>query len=503
MTRIRKIAAAPLFAATMALALGSCGTDIPRDYRTADALPAITPDYSGVTVPCNIAPLNFRIGEDGDNYVTRFHTRADSVGFIVGGRSLDIPAGKWHDLIGQAAGDTVYIDVFVENNDRWTKYATIRNAVADSIDRYISYRLIEPSYISFETMAICQRDLESFDEREIYNSQMLSTEDEGQCVNCHSYQNYNRDGNMQMHLRVRLGGTLIAHDGELKKINLKTPQTVSSGVYPSWHPSEPLIAYSVNTTTQSFHTRDINKVEVQDAKSDLILYDVESDRISMIANDSTELETFPYWHPDGRSLWYVSASVPPMTAAEMRDYQNSSYEEFKYDIYRKPFDVATRKFGAADTIFRASECGMSATFPRPSPDGRYLLFTMGSFGTFHIWHRDSDLYLMEIATGDVRPLDELNSDNVESYHSWSSNGRWIIFSSRRDDGSYTRLYIAWFGPDGKAAKPFRLPQATPEADDELMKSYNIPEFMIRPVTLSKKRMVETIKRDPVNVAVAD
>ena len=129
-------------------------------------------------------------------------------------------------------------------------------------------------------------------------------------MNCHSYQDYNREGNMQMHFRVRKGGTLVSHGGQLKKVNLKTGSTVSSGVYPSWHPTEALIAYSVNTTTQSFHTNDRNKVEVQDAASEIILYDVATDRISHIStqgNDSSRLATFPYWHPDGKGLWYAEA----------------------------------------------------------------------------------------------------------------------------------------------------------------------------------------------------
>ena len=485
-----------------ALLLASCGgPGVPSEYTDAKGPLRLIPDYTGVTIPCNIAPLNFRIDTVADRFVTHIYTSADPEGITVAGRDTDIPVEAWHRLVGPAQGDTLLIDVYMEKYGKWSKFPTVRNAVADSIDRYISYRLIEPSYITFETMAICQRDLSTFDEKEIYNSQALSTLENGQCINCHSYQDYNRGGNMQMHVRVLNGGTVIRHNGELRKINLKTPATISGGVYPSWHPTEPLIAYSVNTTSQSFHTNDRNKVEVQDAASDLILYEPEEDRISIVTNDSTELETFPYWHPDGKSLWYVSAHVPAMTSEQMTEYQNEHFEDFKYDLYRRPFDVATRTFGAADTVFRASEFDSSVTLPRPSPDGRYLLFTMGRFGTFHIWHKDSDLYLMDLASGEIRPLEEVNSDDVESYHSWSSNGRWIIFSSRRDDGSYTRLYMAYFGTDGKASKPFKLPQSTPAHDFERMKSYNIPEFMACPVTVSKKEFIETIKTDARDVSM--
>lgn len=480
--------------------LASCGVELPNSYDISESKPFLNPDIADIDIPCNIAPINFSICHRGDDYISHFYTNSDKTGFLENGKSPSIDIEQWHNLINNAPGDTLFIDVYVKNNGKYLKYSTIRNAICDSIDRYISYRLIEPSYISFENMAICQRDLSSFDETEIYNSQSLSDENRGQCINCHSYQNFNRGGNMQMHIRVGNGGTLIAYNNDLKKVDLSTPNTISSGVYPSWHPTKPLIAYSVNNTSQNFHTRDINKIEVQDSKSDLILYDVDKETITPIAMEATELETFPYWHPDGNSIWYVSAKVPALEEKEMLEYMNLNYEDIKYDIYRKPFDCERNVFGETDTIFKASEIGKSATLPRPSPDGKYLLFTMGDFGTFHIWHHDSDLYLMNIATGDVRCVDEINSNDTESYHSWSSNGKWVIFSSRRDDGSYTRLYISHFKPDGTFGKPFRLPQLTAEHDERLMKSYNIPEFMVSPVTISKRSLIETIKGDPKNVS---
>ncbi len=472
-------------------ALGSCSPHIPDESTPTSSPIAITPDYTDITMPRNIAPLNFRIDTVADEYVTHIYSRKDTQGICMKGDVTKIPVKKWHALLAEA--DTVYTEIYARFGNSWTRFPRIANAVADSIDPYISYRLIEPSYITFEDMAICQRNLENFEENEIFNSHVLSDEKEGQCMNCHSYQDYNRTGNMQLHLRVGHPGTLICHNGLLRKLNLKTDSTISSGVYPSWHPTEPLIAYSVNTTSQNFHTNLHNKVEVQDAESDLILFDVENNSVSIIENSPTELATFPYWHPDGKSLWYVSANVPALTPEEMTEFQALNYKDFKYDLYRRSFDPSTRTFGEPDTIFRASEIGKSITLPRPSPDGRYLLSTMGEFGTFHIWHPDADLYITDLQTGETRPLDEVNSAQTESYHSWSSNGRWILFSSRRDDGSYTRLYLAHFDRDGKAHKPFILPQE--EADHNLrrMKSYNVPEFMARPVELSKKALIDAIE----------
>ena len=169
------------------------------------------------------------------------------------------------------------------------------------------------------------------------------------------------------------------------------------------------------------------------------------------------------------------------------------YKEVKYNILSRDFNPDTNTFGQVDTVFNAASFGKSATFPRESPDGRYLLFTMADFGNFHIWHKSADLYVKDLRTGNVRPLREVNSNDVESYHSWSSNGRWIVFSSRRDDGSYTRPYIAWFDSKGNAHKPFVLPQGKSGFYKKLYKSFNIPEFIVSPVVQSSRAMAEVLK----------
>ena len=92
-----------------------------------------------------------------------------------------------------------------------------------------------------------------------------------------------------------------------------------------------------------------------------------------------------------------------------------------------------------------------------------------------------------------------NSNNVESYHSWSSNGKWIIFSSRRTDGVFTRPFIAHVDKDGNATKPFELPSEDPDYHRQLMKSYNIPEFMHGPVKTTPQGIADVLKTnvDPV------
>ena len=121
------------------------------------------------------------------------------------------------------------------------------------------------------------------------------------------------------------------------------------------------------------------------------------------------------------------------------------------------------------------------------------MFTMGHYGVFHIWHREADLYLLDLTTGQVRAMDEINSPETESYHAWSSNGRWVVFSSRRDDGSYTRPFFAHIDANGVGSKPFELPQADPDYHRQLLKCYNIPEFMRGPVEVTPQKFASVLK----------
>jgi Tol biopolymer transport system component len=305
---------------------------------------------------------------------------------------------------------------------------------------------------------------------------------------------------MQMHFRQYQGGTLIMQGDTVKKINLKTKETCSPGVYPAWHPTENLVAYSVNTTGQVFYTKDVQKVEVLDYASDLVLYNPSNESITYIANDSNTFESFPAWNPSGTIVYYAAAHYTQQTD-DIDNELAKNYSMLKYNILAKSYNKQSLDFGSADTIFNAAVLGKSATWPRISPDGRYLLFTLGDYGNFHIWHTSSDLYIKDLVTRTVAPLTQINSQQSDSYHTWSSNGRWIVFSSRRDDGNYTRLYMAYFDEKGNAYKPFKLPQAKKNADLDCYQSYNVPEFIINPVQRSKHTMIKALRKDALPVTM--
>ncbi|MCR4916986.1 MAG: hypothetical protein K6A96_14660 [Prevotella sp.] len=500
----------------------SCTEKVPDNYRQADVLPPVYPDYADVTVPVNIAPLRFEVFAHADAAVTRFSSGSSEI--VCGGLKVCPSVDEWHDMLAAAQGSDVSVEVFIRDEGQWLRFQPFSIHVSpDSIDPWISYRLISPSYVSYEELTINQRCLENYDESVIVDNMLCSTEFGGQCVNCHSYQQYNPQ-RMQFHARQTHAGTVIAYDGHLEKVDMRSDSLISAGVYPAWHPWLKLIAYSTNKTMQSFHTSHPNKIEVLDSESDLILYDIDSHRVTTIEREPDELEIYPAWSPDGRSLYFCSAHFHYASDSVNTEEIIMRAQDVRYNIYRKAFDPDTRQFGPREMVFCADTLLRSATLPRISPDGRWLLFTLGEWGCFHIWHHDADLWMMDLAglesdsvaidvdsiaqsltptTSVARPLDEINSPDTESYHSWSSNGRWIIFSSRRHDGVFTRPFIAHIDADGRGAKPFELPCHDPDRHLQMLKSYNVPEFMRGPVTITPQQFAAALRQKTHVQAIGD
>jgi len=488
-----------LLLAVALLLLSSCAhhPDVPSSSKEAKCLPAIFPDYCDVTVPCNIAPLNFMLPADQYQACVARLTTPDGQQQTYGhGVKVQIPEKEWHAMLDAAKNNCIKVEVWGRKEGEWLSFNPFEIHVAEEpIDNYLSYRLIEPSYVAWDFMEIAQRNLTSFEETQIFNNEITMNDKKiGQCINCHSYQNYKTD-NMLFHVRLSNAGTIIVNDGQISKVNLKRDYTISGGVYPSWHPTAKLIAFSTNKTRQGFHTANPNKIEVYDLESDLILYDVETDSVIVVSNDSTLLEVYPTWSPDGKYLYYCK-SVP--LPEEMHDKDiRTTYPKVQYNLYRRSFDVASHDFGEEELVYDAASHDKSATLPRISPDGRYLLFAEGQYGCFHIRHNDADIVCLPLDDSDatlraqageetpsVIDLSKLNSKGFpDSYPTWSSNGHWIMVASRRDDGNFCRVYFSYFKNE-KAEKAFLLPQKDPELHISLLKSYNRPEFMVEPVKIS-------------------
>ena len=213
--------------------LSSCTTTV-ENAKQESILPQIYPDYIGVTIPVNIAPLCFNMADETAMLVDAIIT--DSHGNALhsqGKESVDFDLDDWHQLLGQNRGDSLSVTVSAKYDDGWHTYQPFSIYVSpDGIDYGICYRLIEPGYEVWSKMGIYERDLSSFDERALIEN----TQFEG-CVNCHSF-NRGNSADMSLHIRGPHGATLLRqNNGPFTAYNTKTDQTLGFCVYPYWHPS--------------------------------------------------------------------------------------------------------------------------------------------------------------------------------------------------------------------------------------------------------------------------
>ena len=489
-TMLKKLLLYPSVTLILLITCSICGCE--RNFDTAQSIekhPDIFPDYRDVAIPVNIAPLNFVL-QDSCQRVEVHFIHNDRILLKSKGRNrIDISLRAWRGMLQTAASSDLKVLVYAKNAGQWKAYKPFGIHVApDSIDSYIAYRLIDPGYEIWDRMGIYQRNLSNFDESPI----IINRLNEKNCMNCHSFHNYNPD-RMMFHSRQTSVGTFLYADGVPQRVNTRTESALSTGTYPIWHPSGDYIAFSANVTQQTFHALPGKKIEVYDMESDLMILDIKNNTMLLDKRFTTknEWETYPAWSPDGKWLYYCCA-----------DEKNMPFEseQLMYGLYRVGFNAATGRFEAQiDTILNPELTGKSISFPRISPDGRFLMYTSSDYATFPIWHTEADLEMLDLNSNMPVDIQAINSDDAESYHSWSSNGRWIVFSSRRIDGLYTRAFFAYFDASGKMHKPFLLPQKNPIENYRRLKSYNIPEFIKGKVTLNPYEISRVLNGEIINL----
>ena len=469
------------------IGLTAC-TETVSDATQENILPQIYPDYTGVTIPVNIAPLCFNMADETALRIDAVVT--DSHGGSLhaqGEESVDFDLDEWHGLLAQNRGDSLSVVVSAKYEDGWHTYKPFSIYVSpDSIDYGLCYRLIEPGYEVWSKMGIYERDLSSFEERPLIEN----TQFEG-CVNCHSF-NRADPKDMSLHIRGPHGATLLRKDyGPVTAYNTRTDHTLGLCVYPYWHPSGRYIAYSTNTTNQLFHSAGRNRVEVFDTASDLQVYDVEKNELllSPLLKQDSVYETYPVFSADGRSLYFCAARALPEGSHQL--------DSIRYSLCRIDFDPATGTFGdQIETVVDAASQQKSVSFPRPSYDGRFLCYTLSDYGQFSIWHHEADLWLLDLTTGQSRLMDGANSKDTESFHNWSTNSRWLVLSSRRDDGLFTRPYFCHIDKEGNVTKAFMLPQRNPRQFYRgRFMSFNVPDFITAPTRFDSRQAAKAINSD--------
>ena len=159
---------------------------IPDTAKTINKPLKITPDYNEITIPPNMAPLNFRIDEPAELYLVRI-TSKSSTRIIVYSNDgkIIIPSSEWHAILDENRGTSIAYDIFLKKGD-WYQYRSFKNYIAhEPVDRYVIYRKIHPSHNTWSEMGLYQRDLNTFDEETILDNNNFQ---QG-CCHCHSFLN--------------------------------------------------------------------------------------------------------------------------------------------------------------------------------------------------------------------------------------------------------------------------------------------------------------------------
>jgi hypothetical protein len=462
-----------------------------EQYSSSGRVAKIHPDYCETVVPPNIAPLNFLVQEEGSYYCVKIYSKQGKpIEVFSRTPKIVIPENPWHELLNMNRGHELCFDIYVRNQaNQWTRFETITNRIAnEDIDNYLVYRKIHPVHSAWKEMGIYQRNLRNYDESPVLDNEYFQFG----CLNCHTFCN-NRTDKMLIGIRSSIYGSsvaLLAEDGVVNKIGL-------GSAYTSWHPSGRLAAYSVNKVRQFFHSATKEVRDVVDLDSLLAYYIVDSKTVKTSPNISRKdrLETYPAWSADGRYLYFCSA---PILWSDRNTVPPEHYEQVRYDLMRISYDIDRDQWGELETILSAQDTGLSILLPRPSPDGRWLLFVMCNYGCFPVYQPSSDLYIMDLKAAEqtgqyqYRRL-EINSDQSESWHSWSSNSRWIAFSSKKETGLFTRTYLSYVDEQGKVYKPLLLPQKDPAFYDSCLKTYSVPELVTGAVQVTGEKLARAIR----------
>jgi hypothetical protein len=460
----------------------SCGRPSAVQWTETQTLPRILPDITDGTIPPNITPLNFKILESGDSYEVRISGNdGASIRIRTGSQGIRIPEKKWKALLKRNSGDTLQIEIFVKSEGRWNRFQPFSLIVAkEPIDTHLVYRQIGPVYMYWNKIKLVERNLTNFVARDLMNNRDHGT----MCMNCHAFAAGNPE-RMMVHIRRGPGtGMLLSDSGKLSNIDTKTDFNPPAAM-PAFHPDGSRIAFSVNQFKQFFHALGENR-DVVDLASDIILYDIPSNTITTTPDLAAPdwLETWPAWSADGKTLYFCRSPQP-----EKWNMPYSEIMKIRYDLAAVDFDPATGKFGTVRTVLSAEETGKSISEPRVSPDGKFLLFCMADYGNFFTFRESSDLYMRDLKSGEFRRA-ECSSDRAETWHSWSSNSRWIVFSSKRYDGVMTRPCFAYVDKEGRTRKPFALPHEDPEYYEVDMFNYHLPELITGPVPNSESDFIK-------------
>ena len=472
-----------------ALLLLSCGRayDVRPVGTGTDRTAPLFPDYRDVTIPYNIAPLNFYYTHpEASLFRTTFTGGGETV--TLKGRDVVWKPERWKLLLAASAGSDIAVESSFQSGGKPVSLQWTLHVSSDPIDPYLTYRLIEPGFEVWDDLEIIERNLETFDTHAISDYRHTANN----CMNCHIHAQGRGDLSM-FYLRGEGGGAILNRDGKLRKLTLRNAEMISPTVYGEIHPDGRFGVFSTNVIIPAMHSAGGRRMEVFDTASDLCVADFDENKMLTFPETAREdtFETFPVFSADGHFVYYCTSPVHPLP---------SEVEQTMYAIVRIPFDAQNGTLGGpADTVWSAVAHGASACHPKASPDGRWLLFTVADYGTFPINHRECDLCMIDLQSGEILDLSAVNDDKSDTYHSWSSDAKWFVFASKRGDGLFGKPWFSHVSEDGTVTKPFLLPQKDPHFYDKMLRSFNVPDLGNAPVGFDAQEIGRVWKEVPAEV----
>lgn len=472
--------------------------------RTTESAPVFPPYVDGIHIPGNIAPLNFVLPDSVQRAFVEVSSACVKRTFKIR-QEMAFPLSFWKEAVSAVQNgkpDTLRLRIILRGkSDRYIQFPEIRWIVCpDTIDPYLSYRLVQPTAGAYNVLELRERSLEDFRERVLISNKKM----DNNCFNCHTYQNGQAE-RMMVHLRKPSEGSLYFREGQVHKVKLPVAESALrhlpdslrmplNFVYAAWHPFGDYIAFCTNILGISGYSAHKQYVNLFDSASNILLY-----RPSTTMDGRNEVslpkalwtseyeETWPAWSPDGKWLYFCRTDKSDKNLTQRYPSWNERVMHIYFDFCRIAFNPQTGRFADTVQVLLKSDTGQSYSVPRVHPDGKHILLCRGLFNSVP-YHSSGNLLLIHIDSlfQKENPAEILNSEECESWHEWSANGRWVVFSSKRQDGHYATPHIAFF--NGKSfEKPFVLPQRSCRFYQTNLRSFNLPTFTRNSSSLSPEK----------------
>ena len=389
------------------------------EEREADSLPPIYPDYCNVTIPPNIAPLNFLMRDDAEQVEVKLKGKKIEYTYISNNGKVQFPQTDWQEMLEREQGATIQVTIRALIGNEWVVYRPFKWEITyDTLDAYLLYNSISPDQLS-DGGQWRERHIETFHERKLPGKYRFK-----------EAKPYFSPGRY-------IAFATCSPDAGL---------SISSDDF--W------VLYGKNSSLYLFDKTQKELREVSDS----------------LAGKMTR--AYPVLSPDGKWLYYCEAP----------SFDPDSLNDWRFSLYRTAFNLRTgRCESPMDTLYEAKAKGHTVTYLSLSPDGHDLLYTLSSYGMSPDWQQEADLQRMILPGQEIDSLQVVNSDAFDGQPFWASDGRWFVFNSKRGDKLYGKPYFCYVDSAGVAHKPFLLPQRDPAWYDYMLRSMDSPILVTQPV----------------------